>query len=540
MQPDPRGSRRWSQCSQAPQSLKNALLPFSYYPYIRAPGIQRLQPVEMAFLESQKSTHIPAQPLLDELLKHYFLYVHPLLPLIDEAEFWSILEQRSSRNSSISILVFQAMLFVACGYIPLGTAKEWGATSILEMRTSFYKRAKTLYNFGVENDPLCRSQALALLSYESSSSDPSGNSTWLALAIQYARMVNANAYDHMPKNGSYKVSDLKRLWWCLILRDRIIALGMRRPLQILPGHFCVNSASHLEVEDLRDEINASKVYEPQAKRALAALLSSQCRLAAVLTPLIMILHPSDSDGSGGDLMSVLARADDVKVRLKYWYSQHLLISPAEETEVHQSITLFKRLNKLYYESARLALDHHLAFCLYQGRRLQSSSDLMEAVTSIHAIFKRFTIDGTASHLPISVVAFGIIPQMLMNFDLRLFNSDTRRKGPKHLSKIYQELNTLHRLRYDISHILNWMNEIILVFEDSLSSCGPQHAKALATEKQSKSYSLVLMMNRYPEQYFRLLDTMNSAVSTGEFRNPTFRMIAALPMRPPHSFEAPDS
>lgn len=78
-----------------------------------APNLRRLQPADIAYLESQKSLHIPAGPFLEVLLSHYFLYVHPCLPIINEAEFWKMFRQDGYTKPSYSLLVLQAMLFVA-------------------------------------------------------------------------------------------------------------------------------------------------------------------------------------------------------------------------------------------------------------------------------------------------------------------------------------------------------------------------------------------------------------------------------------------
>jgi hypothetical protein len=68
----------------------------------------------MAFLETQKCTHLPSQPLLTGLLQHYFLYAHQSLPILDEGELWSIIDGNRKGETTISLLVFQAVLFVAC------------------------------------------------------------------------------------------------------------------------------------------------------------------------------------------------------------------------------------------------------------------------------------------------------------------------------------------------------------------------------------------------------------------------------------------
>lgn len=44
---------------------------------------------------------------------NYFLYVHPFLPLLDEARFWQEYRLFNVHRDGISILLFHAMLFAA-------------------------------------------------------------------------------------------------------------------------------------------------------------------------------------------------------------------------------------------------------------------------------------------------------------------------------------------------------------------------------------------------------------------------------------------
>lgn len=54
---------------------------------------------------------MPLKEGLDHLLRQYFRYVHPILPLIDEVEFW---HAYAHTRACIPIILLQAMLFVSC------------------------------------------------------------------------------------------------------------------------------------------------------------------------------------------------------------------------------------------------------------------------------------------------------------------------------------------------------------------------------------------------------------------------------------------
>jgi hypothetical protein len=72
---------------------------------------------DIRFLKAQGCFQIPAMPALDRFVQQYFLHVHPLLPMIDEANFWNVFNNNSDGHGQpfkISIFTFQAMLFSCC------------------------------------------------------------------------------------------------------------------------------------------------------------------------------------------------------------------------------------------------------------------------------------------------------------------------------------------------------------------------------------------------------------------------------------------
>lgn len=182
-----------------------------------------------------------------------------------------------------------------------------------------------------------------------------------------------------------------------------------------------------------------------------------------------------------------------------------------DLQIRQVHDIYSYINLRF---GRLTLHHHIAFWLYQSRRLQRPSKLLDAVTSINSILKRFVIDGTANHLPISVVAFTILPQMLMTFSLRLSHGSLGHQQQQSFSKIYEELNKLHRLRYDISHVSSWMNAILNSFESSMPTVEARTNENVDKKKKSQNRNLIWLLENHPALYFHLLDGMNGALATG--------------------------
>lgn len=71
------------------------------------------QQTGLTFVRSQTALRVPIQEVLDIFTKHYFLYVHPCLPVVDEAVFWRKYRSVDASAGKISTLLFQAMLFAA-------------------------------------------------------------------------------------------------------------------------------------------------------------------------------------------------------------------------------------------------------------------------------------------------------------------------------------------------------------------------------------------------------------------------------------------
>ena len=70
---------------------------------------------DIDFLESQGCMKVPEQIVLDQVVRQYFRYVHPLLPLLDEKETWAAYNHSTTRSKTrIPLVLLQAMMFASC------------------------------------------------------------------------------------------------------------------------------------------------------------------------------------------------------------------------------------------------------------------------------------------------------------------------------------------------------------------------------------------------------------------------------------------
>lgn len=89
------------------------LVPFYCCHFLEVPDLRALKAANISSLEFQDALRLPVQELMYEFAKHYFLYVHPCLPVVDESIFWKRYHSSSSVKDGYSILLVKAMLFAA-------------------------------------------------------------------------------------------------------------------------------------------------------------------------------------------------------------------------------------------------------------------------------------------------------------------------------------------------------------------------------------------------------------------------------------------
>lgn len=203
-----------------------------------------------------------------------------------------------------------------------------------------------LHDLDTEKDPLILGQSAVLLSFWVPPEDPKGcrsNTTWLMRAIHHARDAGAHRHGgfsqkHPPScrkvldTGTHR-NNLKRLWWSCIVRDRVIALGLRRNSLIDPDSLAAAAGSGFDALDLSDEVHGSKVYNSDAKRLLIRLFVRLARLCVILTDLLdLIPYPEDGDvwRRGRYSSEDLQRAQRVEEQLHAWDAETRSQIPATD------------------------------------------------------------------------------------------------------------------------------------------------------------------------------------------------------------------
>ncbi|KAI7767127.1 hypothetical protein LZL87_013182 [Fusarium oxysporum] len=517
---------------------------YSYYSFLDL-DISGLLPDDINYLEAQGCFRVPTPEALDEFVQEYFLHVHPALPLLDEAWFWAIYTRPVRGRSNLSLFVFQAMLFTACSFLPFSTLRSLGFASVHNARDTYYRRSKLLFDLCSERNLVSSAQGALLLSYNGTMKDQKRtNSIWLSTAIHLAQAAGADQF-HTSLNPSLTtVNELKRLWWCCIVRDRILPLGMRRQLHITS--LDVAHGSYLPTEkDFSREIDGSRVYAPQTKRTLVRLFITLCELTVPLTDVIKIVYPT---GRLTDIHSPVVHdaqqgresLQSCEAGLEAWFERATIQfpTPAGIITREESLVLYTNLLYIYYHQEQAKATSEL-----QGTK----SKIEDAALGITENLKELIQLRLERFLPISIAAYIAVPLVLHILDVRLAKRPlqiAQKQGKlnvyietmKAMQNLYDGVDdvwTFIRTAIDYATVQDAENETSSQNGYSMNAVGCLGSKSQLTNdnEYANDWGNVLVME--PVLYFRLSRTIDHSLALGRYSEDS-----TLGLPAPHSARLP--
>ncbi|KAF5673679.1 cutinase transcription factor 1 beta [Fusarium circinatum] len=509
---------------------------YSYYPFLTL-DMSGLEPDDVHYLESRRCLSVPTPDALDDFIREYFLHVHPGLPLLDEAQFWAVYsgDKVPDGGPTISLFLLQAMLFASCSAIRpfLDVEVSW-----VHLQT---QRKRKLLSSGQDicsgSDLVSNAQGALLLTYYATMRDRARtNSILLATAIQYAQGAEADQFHKRPDQDSDTTNKLKRLWWCCIVRDRILPLGVRRQLHITSINPALN---HLTERDFAKEIHGSQVYSSQTKRSLVQLFISLCELAIPFTSVVQTVY-----GMGQSAVDAITPMIDnqeqtkssircCEASLDAWFDKATIKFPTSAgiTSTEKSLVLYTNLMYIYYYSARVALYQYEAFVVsltspgagMDDKLYQTRLQLEDATLGITDNLKELVQLKVARFLPISIVAYAALPLVLHILDVKLAKlpSQTARKQGR--LNIYMEtMKGLENLYDGVDDVWAFIRAAIdSATSGTLDSCSPKTDSVPSSALCSKPSTSIQgaddwgkFLLQKPILYFRLSRTIDLSLSVG--------------------------
>ncbi|KAF2145775.1 uncharacterized protein K452DRAFT_265099 [Aplosporella prunicola CBS 121167] len=193
----------------------------------------RIGPDEIAYLEKKGALSIPSPDLRTELLRAYVEFVHPYMPLLDLHEFLLTVDHQDGSFGKTSLILFQAVMFAGSAFADMKQLRRAGFANRKEARKDFFQKTRLLYDFDYESDRVSLVQALLLLTYYYETPDDQKDTWhWMGVATSVAHTIGLHRNPDKSNMDSKRTKLWKRIWWSTYMRDRLIALGMRRPTRI--------------------------------------------------------------------------------------------------------------------------------------------------------------------------------------------------------------------------------------------------------------------------------------------------------------------
>lgn len=226
------------------------------YGFIR-PLPPKIAPEDVDYLRVKGALSVPSFALQKALLRAYAEYVHPYMPLLDLHDFLSIVDAHDGSRGQTSLFLYQAVMFCATAFVSNKILKEAGYASRKAARRTLFSKARLLYDFDCENDRLLLVQGLLLMTYWYETPDDQKDTWhWMGVAISLGHTIGLHRNPANTNMPPQRRKLWKRIWWSCFMRDRLIALGMRRPTRIKDEDFDVPmlEESDFDIKALPDSV----------------------------------------------------------------------------------------------------------------------------------------------------------------------------------------------------------------------------------------------------------------------------------------------
>ncbi|EWC44821.1 hypothetical protein DRE_06459 [Drechslerella stenobrocha 248] len=274
--------------------------------YIK-PTPTRIAPDDVDYLVRKGATSIPLETFRQELIDCYFAYVHPFMPLIEESDWrrttarnWEGFDPMRHKDDRISLFLFQAVLFAGSAFVKMESLRAAGYTSRKSARKAFFQRTRMLYDFDWEQDRISLIQALLLMTYWYETPDDQKDTWhWMGVAISLSHTVGLHRNPVTSSLSPRRQKLWKRIWWSCFMRDRLVALGMRRPTRIkdedcdVPMLTLEDFGFPPESDDLSEVLlggDAEELRQRRRQRTLALMCIEKAKLCVLIGNVLTVQY----------------------------------------------------------------------------------------------------------------------------------------------------------------------------------------------------------------------------------------------------------
>ncbi|KAI1308878.1 fungal-specific transcription factor domain-containing protein [Xylaria venustula] len=263
------------------------------YGFIR-PLPSKLAPEDVDYLRTKGALSVPSFAFQKALLGAYAEYVHPYMPLLDLNDFLCTVNAQDGSRGQTSLFLYQAVMFCATAFVSNTALKEAGFASRKLARRAFFYKARLLYDFDYESDRLLLVQGLLLMTYWYETPDDQKDTWhWMGVAISLGHTIGLHRNPANTNMSPQRRKLWKRIWWSCFMRDRLIALGMRRPTRIKDEDFDVPMLTEedFDYEPLPDDVQVvgpecTLLRDVTMQRELAQMCIAKAKLSLCVSHML--------------------------------------------------------------------------------------------------------------------------------------------------------------------------------------------------------------------------------------------------------------
>ncbi|KAL6916285.1 hypothetical protein FSST1_007780 [Fusarium sambucinum] len=417
---------------------------------------------------------LPRPDIVDVLIKAYFDRFHTFCPILSKRLFFT-----SIHEGSVSGTLLRSILFVASLHCDLEVLHRMGHSTRLDANHDLFTNASTSFDMDRDSTRLDMILASYLLHYWF------GNPTayrdchwWIAAAIRSAQCTGYHRSTSNSQLCPEQRSRWKRIWWCLYVRDRQIAISTGTPMVINDMDYDVEE---LVVEDLADESAETAQYivaQVKLNKAVAQMYFAHCSPSRL--PL------------SKDLAVCQEAIQDIQATLQSWFDECPALNFSNGNH-HLSLTL-----QVCY--------HYYAINLYQRLQRQCSKSretklVVDAATQVFNLVENSLLYWTPEHFPMIYVSALFSAMMALAVD----GSSTAPRSDQMFVKIRRGLLALKQFE-QVYNLARWIRNF---FMDILnrSETGGGHDKGQAGSPRRNGNTTDMQV---PEESTRHLDNQEPA------------------------------